>query len=653
MRHLRKIFVSLILLLPVVCFSQQSILQLGLWNIIALSGELKLGGLYGGGSINTYGIKNNLTETNYYGGIYVKTSSFVWNPNFLTVDVDGGYFPESRQDMYLVSPDLYNVINTKKLHIGATLFPRKIISLSGHINWDNSYDNRENLTNIQTNSKSYGGSLSFRSKYLPLTMNYNQSNWDSREVLTGRDFTYHQKNFEARVNRSFFGRDNNSWVYTHYEYTTKQYTLATIGNRSDNLNLQDGFFLDSSRRSMFNSNILGTIQRGSDSFNQFRANESLFLRFPHKLTFNTAYAFYYLQQWPEKLQQHTVNCLFGHQLFESLHSGLLYEYNGALESSYNEINNRVGIELNYTKKTIADGLLNIQYGYYRINENRRSTDVNLIIQNEPYVISDRVILKRPYTDLNSLVLKDSTQTIIYQLGVDYALNELGNFTEILRIPGGLIPDNGKIFAFYTAIQPGSYSYNINQNNFSINYSLFKGLIDLYYRTIRTEYSQIHHADNLLLDYLTDELVGANLKYKSATVGAEYDKYQSSLVPYRMIHYFFSWQGRYKQKLVFGVNANYRDYKVPSETEHRNFEDLNAMAAYAFNAKSKFDLTIGYQAQQGQQINLDYFSLRAKYSTIIRKLTCVVGADAYNRVYLETQKTNYTGVYFQVIKKFKY
>jgi hypothetical protein len=32
---------------------------------------------------------------------------------------------------------------------------------------------------------------------------------------------------------------------------------------------------------------------------------------------------------------------------------------------------------------------------------------------------------------------------------------------------------------------------------------------------------------------------------------------------------------------------------------------------------------------------------------------VVGADAYNRVYLETQKTNYAGIYVQVIKRFKY
>src|ERR1019366_7891450 len=118
MRYLKIFIASLILLNPIKCFSQQSILSLGMWNISALSGELKVGGLYGGGEINTYGIKNRFTTANYCGGILVKSSSYVWNPNFMTVDIDGGYYPESRQDLYLVSPNIYNMINTSKLHIG-------------------------------------------------------------------------------------------------------------------------------------------------------------------------------------------------------------------------------------------------------------------------------------------------------------------------------------------------------------------------------------------------------------------------------------------------------------------------------------------------------------------------------------------------------
>jgi hypothetical protein len=77
-----------------------------------------------------------------------------------------------------------------------------------------------------------------------------------------------------------------------------------------------------------------------------------------------------------------------------------------------------------------------------------------------------------------------------------------------------------------------------------------------------------------------------------------------------------------------------------------------MMAYSFNSVSKVDLTIGSRFQEGQQIDLNMLSARAKYSTIFRKNTFVVGLDAYDRSYTKTQKTNYTGAYFQIIKKFK-
>ncbi len=653
MRFLKLIIATLAVFIPALCYSQQSMLSLGMWNLTALSGELKLGGLYGKGIINTYGIDNKVTTSNYYGGIFIKSSSYIWNRNFMTVDIDGGYYPESRQDLYLVSPNIYNAINTKKLHISSTLFPRKLISLTGHISWDNSYDSRENLTDIRTNSKTYGANLSFRNKYAPLTLAYFNSDWDSKEIMTGRDFNYKQKSLEGRVTRVFGKRDNNELVYTHNDYARKDYSLYTIRNVADNITLQDGIFLDSSRRSMFNSNIYGTHQTGSDSFNQFRLSESLFLNMKHNLTFNSGYTFYYIERLPQKLRQNSVNAMLGHQLFESLHSGLVFEYNNAHETSYTEDNTKAGLELSYTKKTFAHGLLSLQYNYSRVFEKRTSTDVFLDIKNEIYVIYDRILIKHPYIDQSSIQVKDSTGTAIYILGLDYMLTMIGSFIEVQRIPGGLIPENGKIFLYYRATQPGSYSYEINLNYFSFNYSLFNHFLDLYYKSSHNEFANVKMADNLLLDRLTQEILGTSLHYKSATVGIELDKYQSSLVPYNMTRYFLNWQGHYKENFIFSVNANWRDYKLPTEDGHRIYKDFNSMMAYAFTAVSKLDVTVGYQFQEGPQIDLEMISLRAKYSTVFRKITFVAGLDSYDRNYLRSQKTNYMGVYFQIIKKFKY
>jgi len=113
------------------------------------------------------------------------------------------------------------------------------------------------------------------------------------------------------------------------------------------------------------------------------------------------------------------------------------------------------------------------------------------------------------------------------------------------------------------------------------------------------------------------------------------------------------QGNYHNRVLYSINANLRDYKIPTEETDRIYKDVNGMISYSISRKSKLDFTIGYQSQRGKQINLDLFTARSKFSTIIKQLTFVAGLDSYERVYLDNQKTNYIGMYLQIIKKFKY
>jgi hypothetical protein len=292
------------------------------------------------------------------------------------------------------------------------------------------------------------------------------------------------------------------------------------------------------------------------------------------------------------------------------------------------------------------------YTYNKEFEKMKSSDALLNIVNEEYTITDMVLMKRPYIYTSSIEVKDATGTLVYQLGLDYILTTVGDYTEIQRIPGGLIPNNSKIFVFYSAKQPGSYSYNIDLHNFAINYSIFDNLLNVYFKTNRSSFSNIRNADALLLNYLIENVYGTSVKYKSASCGVEYDDYQSNIVPYTMTRYFFTWQGKIKRKFIFSVNANWREYKIPTEITAREYGDLNGMFTYSINDLSKLDFNIGYQSQKGQQINLDYYTARAKYSTVFRRLIFVFGVDAYDRVYLQNQKMDYLGAYFQIIKKFK-
>ncbi len=644
----------LCLSLSPISYAQNSILSLGMWNLSALSGEIKVGGLYGFGRTNSYGIDNTEKTSNYYGGLLIKSSSYIWNPNFLIVDIDGGYSPESRQDVYLVFQNHNDIINMRKLHLGATFFPKKPVTLSTYLNYNDLYDIRENLTDIKTNSRNYGGTFGYSNKFLPLSLAYSKTDWDTRELGTDRQFSYVQENAEGRISRSFGVSDKNDLIYTHNDYTRREYDIvAPIRNITDNIALLNSYFFDSAKKTHFNSNILGTNQVGSDSFKQFRATENFYTQLPHSTTFSTTYGYSYVERSIESLGLHNLSAILGNQLYQSLHTDIIYEYNNA-QDSYHEINNKIGIGFMYTKKIPTEGLLTIGYNYSRMHEKRTSKDELLNIFNEEYILSDsrRTLLKRPYVDSSSVIVKDANGAP-YQNNLDYTLSSDGNYLEIQRVPGGQIPDNGHVFVFYRATQPGKYSYDANLNFFSINLTLFKKLFSVYFRSNRTDYANVTAADFLLLDYLTENIYGTRLEYKFLSGGVEYDDYQSQYVPYKMTRYYLTLTGNYQQRLLFSVNGNWRDYKIPGEDTDRVYKDVSAMVAYSINTKTKLDFNTSYQSQHGRLINLDLVTARARLSTYYRGLTLSAGIDYYDRIYLDNQKVSYLGGNLQIVKNFKY
>ncbi len=653
----RAVVLSVLLvgwILPGISYSQNSLFSLGLWNLSALSGEAKVGGLYGYGTTNSYGINNTATTSSLYGGLSLKTSSYIWNPNFLAIDLDGGYYPESHQDVYLVFQNRFDNINTRKLHVGATLFPRKPITLGTYYNLNNSYDSRENLADLRTNSKNYGATLTLANKYLPLNFAYDHSTWDTKVIGTNQSYNYLQQNFEGRTSRSFGLRDKNDLIYTHHDYTRNEYDISyPIRNISDNISLLNSFIFDSAKKSHFSSNISATDQRGNDSLKQFRATENLYYLLPQNLVFNATYGYYYITNSLDNLGLNTFTCMLSHQLFESLHTDLLYEYTNA-DDSYHEINNKAGITFTYTKKTFWDGMLVMGYNYSWMHEQHTSKDVALNVINEEYTLSDatRTLLKNPYVDSLTVVVKD-VNGFIFQPGIDYVLTTLGIYMEIQRIPGGKIPDNSNVYVFYSANQPGSYSYNVNQNNFSFNYSLFKRLFSVYYKSNKTDYTDVKMAEYLLLDYLTDKLYGARFEYKFVNGGVEYEDFGSTIAPYKMTRYYLTVQGNVGRRLVYSLIANWRDYKIPTETPDRVYQDVTAMASYSITSRTKLDCNVGYQYQNGRQINLDLAMARCRLSTIYHTFTFSCGLDYYDRIYLITQKSNYIGGNIQISKKFKY
>ncbi len=652
----RLILISVSIVYSLNSFSQGIIYSYGLYNLTNFSGEIKAGGIYGLLHANTYGISNDSKTANYFGGVFLKTSSYIWSPNFLTLDVDGGYFPESLQNQNLIFPNHYDIINTRKLHIGSTLFAGKPITVSGFINFINSYDSRDNFVDIQTIGQSYGGNMSIKMRAFPINISVNQNNWNSREIETGNTFENRQNYISFRTNKTFGkkNRNKNELSYTHNDNWRKEYSSASYRSIIDNLELNDSYNFDSSGLRRINSRIYATNQTGVDSFKQLAINENLFYKLPHHFDFNANYSFTDALRPALNMTQQIVSGSLSHQLFQSLRSSILEGYTNSNASAYQSTTNNTGLNLSYSKKIIFNGIFGLSYGITRSHQEMNSSDAILPVLNEPYVLSDNTVtlLKRPYIIESSIVVKDVTGTVIYTLNIDYILTMNNGYLELRRIPGGQIANNATVYLFYNANQPGSYKYNSYQSNYSANLTLFKSLFNMYGNVSEIKYSDLVNSLNLNLDYLKTAVCGARMEYKILNFGTEWLDYESSVFPYKMIRYFINIHGIIRQRTTYTISSNYnQNYDLPNNEPDRIYKNLNGMFSYGLSRRSKFDVSLMYQNQTGRGINMDLFMTKFKLTTSYRGLDFIFGFDVYDRSYLNYDKETYVGGSFLIVKKF--
>ena len=272
--------------------------------------------------------------------------------------------------------------------------------------------------------------------------------------------------------------------------------------------------------------------------------------------------------------------------------------------------------------------------------------------NEGHTLTDGVIefLGKPNADINSVVVKDITGTIIYQLNLDYILIERNNYIEVQRLLGGLIPNGGSVFVDYTVIQPGSYKYDLNNHNVYIGFLLFDRFLEVYYMGRFQNYVNIQQTDFLTLNYFSQNIIGIRLEKNFARGGVELDNYNSNIIPYRMVRYYLNIQGDFNNKLILSLNASLRNYRYIEDNHQQIFGNVSGRAAYNFKAQTRLELEVGYLRHKAFQTDLSMWTGRLEFSTVFRQLYLNAGIDFYSRNYV-TSKFLLNGFFLRVTRKF--
>ncbi|MFH0866527.1 MAG: hypothetical protein V1904_10035 [Bacteroidota bacterium] len=621
------------------------------WKLLSISGEVKAKGLYREQQRLTNDIYDTLQETYITGGVLLNTSSYFIDPDFLTFDVDAGYNPESNKEKHIVVPDRSETNSLKKLGLSANFFRNKKVNLIVFSNFDENYQNRENLTNIKSKTNQWGANLNVSNKILPVTANFSRREWKQTETETGREFKLDEMIFRTGIVKSFSTFDKNTFEYSHNEYRFINENDFLSYNRIDELNLNDKIYLDAGKKQYFNSIMSYYSHNGKIDFTRFQAFETLSLKLRKNLVLTNNYNLFNTQFETSSIRQNSAASSLEHKLFESLNSKIFIEYNNIKQTFFKENKFKSGVEFKYNK-IIPIGKLCLYYKYYRYHQNMDSDPVTLQINDEEVFLADNqlVLLSRPYIDINTVVVKDITNTIIYQINLDYILVPHNNFIEIRRIPGGLIPNNSTVYVDYSATQPGDYKYDANGHYFSANLSLFKDKLDIYYRMSSLDYTNLFFTDFLTLNYFNQNIVGSKLDFGFINFGAEYDSYKSTIIPYTMMRYFINVQKNFNEKILFALSGNKQNYHLTDENIDQEFSDITGMFAYSIFPQTKLNIDVTYRKQKGAGIDLDMYTAKSEITTRFRQLYFNLGAELYKRNYVD-EKIKFRGLYFQISRKF--
>ena len=622
------------------------------WKLYSHYGEVKLNAFYRSQLRTGTQIKERQQSTMYSAGILLRTKNYIWSPKFIVLDLDGEYTPDKANEKYLVIPDQAENRDIRKFDARLTFLPQNKFSIGSYFNYGRVYNNRENLSNMRSTGTNWGSTLFYRTKKFPFSIGYTSWNQDEEEMQTGRKFKNLQNNIEGKVNTTFGKTDRHELLTAYNTFYRKDFSKTEVSIKIKNLSYSGVIFFGAKKRNTLSTFLSGAWQEGNEVFTRYQAIENINIELKRNLKLGANYLFYKDQRPLQSITQNKIGGMLQHQLFQSLHTQVAYDYVTTKQSQYNENLQNGFIDLAYTKKILKKHDLDLSYRYNLQVQKWNSQDGLLSIVNESITLRDGQIslLARPYITSGTIRLKDATGSIIYQENLDYRLIVQNQFIQVQRIPGGLIANNSAVFADYTAIQPGTYQYNSTNTQFAAGITFFNRLFNLYYRKSVQDYDHLKKIDFVILNYYDQQVMGFRLDYKFINAGAEYDHMNSTILPYQLYRYYLNLQGAVKKKLMLAVNGNLYDYKKLNNIKNIQYIDVNGTATYHLIPQVSLAATITYRKQKGEGVDLDLLGFRTELTAEIHKLRFWVMYNYYDRV-ISNEKLQFNAVNIQIARKF--
>ncbi len=637
-----------------------------IWKLTGCNASIFLRGTYGQNQTKQDNvIAGKASGASLTSGISLNTRSYFVHPNFTDISLSGSYNPSINSNYAVGMPNYTEKSDLAALDYSIQFFKKQKFVLITNGGFSNGNSNFDYISRIKYKNSYSRTFFSLPNKIVPFTLSYNYSKLEQKIIESNRLFGTTENLFRATAEKSFTDFDNTSISYDHSNFSSYQNDVSnnySYRNRIyfDMLNINNNisFFLDKKKNYNFRSNISSTNSFGNLKISNLMLSENLSMKLPKRFFWTNNYTYGIVKQdlysqGSNISYNQSFQSALSHQLYSSLSTQVMYGYNeGKSNGVFRQQNNSFGGNVTYSK-IIPYGHLQLNYSYNKIFTSITTPPTTLYIAHERYLLSDgtTTLLSNQHVDMASIVVTDVTGTIVYILNTDYLLINNDPVIEIVRIPGGAIPNNTDVYIDYSAVKPGNLKYTSNTHVFFANVLLFKNRLNLSYTFSKQNFYDVSSASEVqILNYYLRHQALAQVDFVFIKAGVEYDYSKSSISPYYGMRYFIKYQQIFYRRISVTANADMLDRLMLDEAQRRQDIEFSCKLAYAVNENIVVNTDYSYRKMTGRGINLDLQTAKLVVSANVRKLHLSLGTDFYLSSYFST-KISYKGAYIQLIRNF--
>ncbi|UCE62292.1 MAG: hypothetical protein JSU63_11375 [Phycisphaerales bacterium] len=467
--------------------------------------------------------------------------SFV-DPSFITYSSDFSF--ALTQDWFKERIDSYDHTDTDHGYLlqydtRMDFFQGKIISGSIHTIRRDNRINRRFQSTLNERRTGYGTSWVFTHEKLPMELTYDYLETDRTGNRDYRD-DEHFTDSTLHYGVDWLVSDHHRFKFSYEHANTKQEyqgLYEPFETTRDLLTVEHELEFGDDHQHDVRTLIHWQEESGDFARDLFEIGPQL--KIQHTDNLQTMYKYQFNRERYAGLDIETQRADF--QLVHQLHTNLtttvdvfgLYE---DIEDDINTTQYGASVDWQYNRKNRFGRLYaNLALAYD--TEDVEGDNGRRVVLDEAHTFSDpfTLILRNREVVLHTVVVTDSTNRRVFQVGADYLVYSRGNVTRIARVLNGRIADGDTVLVDYQFRTPADGKLDTIRMDFSLEQRFANGLTPYYRWSYRNQEDDVSFGYASRADRTDHHRLGVKYEAKRFTLGGEVEVFDDTVEPYDAFH----------------------------------------------------------------------------------------------------------------------